>query len=142
MWVYAALSGGGKCPGPRLVWVYAALSVCVRCFQNSKLCSAASWKGAGSVMSRHAAGYVAAPMGVLARWRDGLQSLHVWAVVPCAQAMASSSNLPICIELKVVEALVTELGLDLHAPPQPSLDPRTPAEIALLVPLVLKHMIT
>lgn len=36
---------------------------------------------------------------------------------------------------------MAELGLDLHAPPQPSLDPRTPAEIALLSPSVLKHMV-
>ena len=36
---------------------------------------------------------------------------------------------------------MSELGLDLHAPPQPSLDPRTPAEIALLSPSVLKHMV-
>ena len=42
--------------------------------------------------------------------------------------------------LQIVETMVKTLDLDLHKAPSPRVDPRTPAEIALVCPQVLEHM--
>ena len=91
---YLRRKPGGKGPEPRLCGGVRRLKSLHALISELQTVLSGILEGrwVSDTVPRHA-WYVAVPMGVLARWRDGLQSLHVWAVVPCAHAMASSSNL-------------------------------------------------